>query len=79
MRFWYLSDILRVLVYIHVNILTVVSGCFPVFLGWTRTKQRNKCLAQEHISALGESQSLIQSSTLYQATTVLTYSVIIQL
>ena len=36
------------MLYVSVNNFTVVSGRFPVFLGWTSTKHLIKCLAQGH-------------------------------
>ena len=34
------------MLYISVNNFSVMPGLFPVFLGWTSTRQRKKCLAQ---------------------------------
>ena len=36
------------MLYVIVNNFSVMSGRFPVFLGWTSTKQRIKGLAQTH-------------------------------
>ena len=36
------------MLYVPVNNFSVMLGPFPVFLGWTSTKQRIKCLAQWH-------------------------------
>ena len=37
-----------VMLYIPVNIFLVMSERFPVFLGWTSTKQQIECLVQGH-------------------------------
>ena len=36
------------MLYVPVNIFSVTSGHFPVFLGWTSTTQRMKSLGQGH-------------------------------
>ena len=36
------------LLYVPVNNFSVMSWCFPVFMVWTSTKQRIRCLAQGH-------------------------------
>ena len=36
------------MLYIQVNNFSIISGQFPVFLGWTGTKQQTKCLVQGH-------------------------------
>ena len=40
--------LLMLMLYVPVNNLSVMLGCFPVFLGLTSAKQRMKFLTQEH-------------------------------
>ena len=42
------SILFVLMLYIPVNNFSVMPGKCPVFLGRTSTKQRIKCLAQEH-------------------------------
>ena len=45
------------MLYIPVKVFSVM-GCFPVFLGWTSTNQRIKCLAQGNYTMLPVSLKL---------------------
>ena len=51
--------------YVPVNNFSVMSGQYPVFLGWTSTKQQIKCHVQGH-NTVTTRKSLIPSPTLYQ-------------
>ena len=44
--------------YIPVNNFSVMSGQLPVFLCWTSTKQRIKCLAHGHNTVILQAASL---------------------
>ena len=44
----YLIWLIVLMLYIPVNYFSAMPGRFPVFLGWSSTKQQIKCLAQGH-------------------------------
>ena len=62
-------EIFVLMLYITVNYFSVVSGWFPVFLGWTSTKQPTKCLAQGHntVTLLAVSLELATQSKALQS------------
>ena len=54
------------MLYIPVNNFSVMPGQYPVFMGWTSTKQLIKCLAQGHNTVTPANNLSIPSLTLYQ-------------
>ena len=46
--YWLRIGLFLLILYVSVNNFSVMSGRFPVILGWTSTKQKSLCFAKEH-------------------------------